>query len=514
MPGVEVPSAPEHVFRVRIKKGNPMVRAPSFLSACILSVAALVLVSGNAPMATAQPPKSIEDDLYSIVRGGRLYDNWYEETGERIPKKSHPAYPSDKAFANDPDSNWRCKECHGWDYRGRDGVYSKDNHYTGIKGIDAMAGADPQEVIAVLKDPTHAFRTHKFPGFKSPKPLTRDEIIAIFKERRFEDRGWLDDRDLKDLANFVAKGQIDMDRFINRDTGNSKGNKTNGEIYYTTICTTCHGRDGLNIKSIPPLGKVAKGNPWETLHKILNGHPGVMMPPFRVLGIGVSVDILAYAQTLPKEQILASIVRGGRLYDNWIKEAGKPVPTKRHSAYPDNKAYADNPAYTWRCKECHGWDYRGLDGAYSEGRHYTGIKGIREMAGADTKTIVAVLINDTHEYGRVLEFQDIEDLATFVSKGQVDMNRFIDRRSKKAIGKGENSRAFFTTLCATCHGMDGGEIITMRPLGYFSRHDPWETLHKILNGHPNRIMPPLRVLDTKALVNTLAYIQTLPAKRH
>jgi len=491
-----------------------MTRNPLLLVVCALSAAVLALAAGITSVATAQTAPSIEKDLYSIVRGGRLYDNWYTETGERTPAKSHPAYPSDKAFANDPAGNWRCKECHGWDYRGRDGAYSEGRHHTGFKGIDGMAGADPEEVIAVLKDKTHAFHVRKFPGFKGPKPLTRDQIIAIFKERRFEDRGWLDERDFQDLANFVARGQIDMDRFIDRDTGVPRGDEKNGEIYYTTICTTCHGRDGLMIKSMQPLGKVAKNNPWETLHKILNGHPGVMMPPFRVFGVEVSVDILAYAQTLPKDQVLASVVRGGRLYDNWIKEAGKPVPAKPHSAYPGNKAYAGDPAATWRCKECHGWDYLGLGGAYGEGKHHTGIKGIKGMAGADPKTIVTVLIDDTHEYGRVLEFRDLEDLAIFVAKGQVDMDRFIDRRSRKAIGKGEKSRAFFNTLCATCHGMDGREISTMRPLGYLSRRDPWQTLHKILNGHPNRIMPPLRVLETKILINTLAYIQALPAERH
>ena len=33
-------------------------------------------------------------------------------------------------------------------------------------------------------------------------------------------------------------------------------------------------------------------------------------------------------------------------------------------------------ADTWRCKECHGWDYAGKDGAYGSGDHRTGIVGV------------------------------------------------------------------------------------------------------------------------------------------
>ena len=34
---------------------------------------------------------------------------------------------------------------------------------------------------------------------------------------------------------------------------------------------------------------------------------------------------------------------------------------------------------TWRCKECHGWDYRGAPGAYSIGSDFTGIMDVRDM---------------------------------------------------------------------------------------------------------------------------------------
>ncbi len=50
-----------------------------------------------------------------------------------------------------------------------------------------------------------------------------------------------------------------------------------------------------------PLGKVM-GNPWEVLHKILYGQPDEGMPALVAFDPQVSVDIMAYAATLPKEK--------------------------------------------------------------------------------------------------------------------------------------------------------------------------------------------------------------------
>ena len=45
-------------------------------------------------------------DIASIVRGGRLYDNWHKEIKERVPENQQPAYPADKGFANRAENNW------------------------------------------------------------------------------------------------------------------------------------------------------------------------------------------------------------------------------------------------------------------------------------------------------------------------------------------------------------------------------------------------------------------------
>jgi mono/diheme cytochrome c family protein len=468
--------------------GKHSPRRPNAIS----TVAAVAMSFALAAVAATSAAEAVGDEnLSSVARGGRLYDNWHRETKSPVPAEPHPVYPADKAYAANPETNWRCKECHGWDYRGRDGAYSRGGHFTGIKGIRAMAGADPENIVAVLKDQTHRYG------------------------------GLMRDRDFRDLANFVSEGQVDMDRYIDRVSKRAEGDKTRHEAYYTTICANCHGRDGLKIKTMPPLGSVARKNPWEALHKMLNGHPAEHLPALRVLDISILDDVLAYGPTLPIDEIQSSIVRGGRLYDNWLMEIdgstlvlarSAHLVEKRHPAYPVDKAYAANPEINWRCKECHGWDYLGRDGAYSRGKHFTGIKGIRAMAGADSENIVAVLKDETHGYGGLMGDRDFRDLANFVSEGQVDMDRYIDRTMKVAKGDKSKHMAYYTTICAACHGMDGFEVITMPPLGQVARSNPWATLHRILNGHPAENMPALRALGMSTLVDILAYVQTLPSK--
>ena len=73
---------------------------------------------------------------------------------------------------------------------------------------------------------------------------------------------------------------------------------------------------------------------------------------------------------------------------------------------------------------------------------------------------------------------------------------------------------YYTTICATCHGADGTKIITGLPLGQIARRDPWETLHKVINGHPDEAMPALRVVGIEILTDILAYVQSLPPERY
>lgn len=435
----------------------------------------------ESPVAAGTGAESAE--LPSVVRGGRLYDDWVRELGKHEAALPHPSYPASGKFAKEPRTTWRCKECHGFDYLGDKGAFARGDHFTGIKGISGMIGAPPERIVSVLKDKAHGF----------------DKVMA--------------EQDLSDLASFVSRGQVDMAKYIDTATGSVSASGEKSRVLFNTICASCHGSNGQKIKSGRSIGHTARSDPWGTLHRILNGHPGEAMPSLRVLDTDVLVGVLAYARNLPTEQSLSSIVRGGRLYDNWYREIGKAPPEKPHPAFPGKGIYAKLTGESWRCKECHGWNYRGRAGTYGEGGHYTGVLGIRNAVGMNPEAIIPVLKDSTHRYGKWLDGKDLNDLANFVSSGQVDMDRYIDRETGASKGDRNRNVAFFATICARCHGDDGRQINIMRALGKVAVASPRKTLHTILNGHPGEAMPALRALAPDVIADILAFIQSLPTER-
>jgi len=214
-------------------------------------------------------------EAWQLAYGGRLYDTWWAVLFQDPPEETHPSYP--KQGRQSGASTWRCVECHGWDYRGAAGRYGKGPHYTGIKGIAGMAGADPQRIAAVLRDDTHRFS----PG------LLPDKAVAA-------------------LALFVSRGQIDPATVIEPETGLVRGNVENGKQIFQNVCAICHDFDGQawitgDEDELTTLGAIATANPWRGLHKIMNGQTYADMPAMRAFGVDVVRDVLSYIQTLPPE---------------------------------------------------------------------------------------------------------------------------------------------------------------------------------------------------------------------
>lgn len=405
-------------------------------------------------------------DPASVVRGGRLYDNWSVELKTRTPNQPNPAFKTQQVRVDVSDT-WRCVSCHGWDYQGKNGV----------SGVRGRQKADPAAIVAVLKDANHAYA----------------EL--------------LDDRDRLDLANFIASGQTDMPRLVDA-ARRLKPTQAAADKVFATVCSGCHGLDGDRLRQIAPLGDAARQRPFEVLHVALNGHPGGNMPALRTLGEDTVVRMLAYLQTLPSFNLAASIANGGRLYDDWQTHTAGQRQALPHPAYPPQGYYASTASETWRCKECHGWDYKGNQGQYAKGEHATGIKGIRAMAGADPERIMAVLRSRSHLFGAVLKYRDLQDLANFVSHGQIDMDTVIDPRTGLARGDASRGAAHYRSMCAGCHGLEG-HFVAKRHTGRVARTDPWHSLHNMLNGHPDDTMPALRELDPAVVNDILAHIQTL-----
>jgi len=231
-----------------------------------------------------------------------------------------------------------------------------------------------------------------------------------------------------------------------------------------------------------------------------------------VLSTGLLLGSASFA-SVQAEDIQGSLARGAKLYDKWFAVIKAEKPKETHPAWPASNTKKKGNT-TWRCKSCHGWDYQGKDGAYASGSYKTGIKGIGGMAGADMAKIVAVLKDGTHKLAGKMDEGDYKDLALFVSKGQVDMSKYIDSAAKAPKGgDAAKGASYFNTMCAQCHGKDGSLPKDMKKTLSKQMGNPWEVMHKILNGQPAEQMPALRALDPQITVDIMAHLSTLPKEK-
>jgi thiosulfate dehydrogenase len=212
-------------------------------------------------------------EAWTLANGARLYDNWINALDADKPEGTHPLWPASNTKKKGA-VTWRCKSCHGWDYQGKDGAYAKGSYKTGIKGVRAWAGKDPEKIHQIIMSPIHGFTHDMMP----PDAMLR-------------------------LATFVSRGQVDMNAFIGADKS-VKGDADKGKGIFQNVCAACHGFDGKALnwgdeEDPGYVGTEANSNPWEVLHKIRAGHPGVEMPALMGFPLQDAVDVLAYTRTLP-----------------------------------------------------------------------------------------------------------------------------------------------------------------------------------------------------------------------
>ena len=241
--------------------------------------------------------------------------------------------------------------------------------------------------------------------------------------------------------------------------------------------------------------------------------------PWGLMTFVGALAILVVAASAPRvaaaDEIQSAIARGGKLYDNWIAVVSANKPTTTHAAWPASNTQKKGDV-THRCKSCHGWDGLGKDGAYGNGSYKTGIKGVNGAWGADPAKIMAVMKDQTHGFAGKMEDNDLRDIALFISQGMVDMNKYIDGATKSPkAGDKERGAGYFNTVCAGCHRQDGKWPKDMEePLGA-QMGNPWEVMHKIMNGQPGEPMPALRALPQREqiVMDIMAHVATLPKKR-
>ena len=254
----------------------------------VLPLAACGDDGGGATDGGSKAGKTAKDaPQASAVRGGQLYDKFWAVAKLREPKGEHPFWaqrPDAASNKRTGATTWRCKECHGWDYKGVDGAYGSGSHKTGIAGVL---------------------------GTK----LGGEGLRAVLAEAHGYAEAGLKDVDLESLALFLAEGLVDTAAHIDAE-GRFQGDAAKGKALYlkglggNKACASCHGPDGLKPpKGAPPgyedfVGTVANKNPWEFLHKVRFGHPGAKMPAAHGSKASMQdiIDLSAFAQTLPKSE--------------------------------------------------------------------------------------------------------------------------------------------------------------------------------------------------------------------
>ena len=465
--------------------------SPKTLILTIVAVISTILLGYGVSHLAAQ------DQQGDPVRGGLLYDMWWVVTGADAPTGDQPLWATQSTNTRSGRDTWRCKECHGWDYKGANGAYGSGSHFTGFPGILDSQGKPVEDIVAALKggtNPDHDFSTV------------------------------MDDQALLDLAVFISESLIDTSQLISEDKA-STGDAVRGQAFFA-MCTGCHGPQGNAITFGPfadpqVIANLASDNPWEFLHKTRYGQPTwPPMPALLSLGLSESdmADVLAYAQSLSPEPALSG---GGMLYDMWWAVTGADAPTEDHPLWATQTTNTRSGADTWRCKECHGWDYKGVDGAYGSGSHMTGFPGILGAASQSPDELLAWLngeANPDHDFSAVMDEAALDALVTFISQEMVDFSGYVNS-DKTVNGDPDAGKSLFNSACARCHGTDGKDFnfgAEDEPVyvGTLAVDNPWEVFHKTAHGQPGQPMPGAVALGWTAdqIADVVAYTQTLPTE--
>jgi thiosulfate dehydrogenase len=240
-----------------------------------------------------------------------------------------------------------------------------------------------------------------------------------------------------------------------------------------------------------------------------------------LLGAGLALAGAAVAQA-PSPN---SIAFGGRLYDKWWKAvSGVKEPVGNHHMWALQTTNKRRGLDTWRCKECHGWDYRGKDGAYGSGFHYTSFPGVMAVRAKSVNQIKAILkgsTNPKHDFSSTLDDAALTNLASFLKHGLVDLAPVIDLKTRKPVRAAAARGQQLFVMCAACHGPDGKKLNFGKPdnpeyVGTVAQENPWEFVHKVRAGQPGSEPPmPAGVelgWSLQDVLDILSFSQTLPEK--
>jgi thiosulfate dehydrogenase len=240
---------------------------------------------------------------------------------------------------------------------------------------------------------------------------------------------------------------------------------------------------------------------------------------FVLLSLLASLAAARGAQS--QSAVTGDAVQGARIYDNWMQALDLSLPSGNHPLWDAQESNPRNGVSTWRCVECHGWDYKGELGAYGPySSHYTGFPGVQSMVGATEEQVLDWLNgsnNPQHNFLTLTNSTALLDLAAFLRTQQIDMDLLVDPYTGASLGDKREGQWAYRGTCASCHGPDGDTLnlgTTANPiyLADLAVADPWQTIHKIRFGTAvNRNMPASeeRGWSLTKVADVLAYVQSL-----
>jgi len=421
----------------------------------------------------------------------------------------------------------RCKACHGWDGKGDQGGYvrrtvsaTRPNPTANIGDISAKAEAG----TVMLDEVWHNGNANS--SIIGRAFSTLDNTMPDYSQA-----GGLTAIQANNVVDFLNNGEkltsfADLDIMPN-PVGYSFNGATDaaaGAILYADNCAGCHGVDGLNdaISGVKLDAYFSSDGKYsEGFHKILYGIAGTAMTRTATGNLTgqQAADILAYIQ----DAIAPNYYKGGLVWDNYTKtDAGGAGNA------PTNKDFV-------RCKACHGWDGRGLEGGYVRRTANATRPNPTATIGNLSSVMGSVVVADVaHSGGRAItdESQAMPDYTTaggLTAKQVADVVAYLNSAPKITdhatldittnpvtyTFSGTDAAAGatrYTANCAGCHGADGMNIaIGTGGLGdYFSSDGKYsEGFHKIIYGIANTPMSRKAVgnLTSQEAADILTYIQ-------
>lgn len=209
-----------------------------------------------------------------------------------------------------------------------------------------------------------------------------------------------------------------------------------------------------------------------------------------------------------------SHVRGARIYDDFTIELAATVPGPNPLLALANEPTAGvTDTDSWRCSQCHGFDYEGGVFTFNNGATNNLLEIVYDVRWRDEGYIADFLFTgfdawdgtavvNVHNYSTLLTPQAIVDVSDFVANELYDTHMYVRAASNGSLGDHMNGMALYNSVppvngaippiirvnganfnCVDCHGADG-LLVAGVDLYNVAWTDPFMFMHRVLFGSP------------------------------